>query len=112
MEYANWIITGGLSFEKMTEVRYGHPSGGFCATTDVRIAYQYADMNPADQVPVVLFFAMPYVTLQGFQTNSLVIEDIRDKAYIFLPETFSTMNRVMTNFSIQRLPELNIRFDE
>ena len=112
LESAYGIIRCGLSFDKMMEVRYGHPSEGFCATTDIRVGYQYADMNPASLTPVVLGFSIPYVTLQGFQTSGLVIEDIKDQAYCFLPETFPKMNREMTNFSVKRLPELNIRFDE
>ena len=108
---ANWIAEYGLSWERLSTVEGAF---AFFATIDQKIASQYAAINPAMGTPAILGFGVPVVVMQEFLTSEPpgVIEYVEDKAYAFDPDTFSTMNYVMTNMTVQIVTDATINFDE
>jgi hypothetical protein len=108
---ANWIATNGLSLEGLLQIPGAF---AFCATTEQKVASVYADINPLRGAPAVLGFQLPLITLQGFLSREppWAEEIIEDRGYHFFPATFTTMNLAMTNFSVQKVTEFDLRFDE
>lgn len=113
---AHYLASEGLSVERLREFT---GAWAFWTSTDRQIACGYAYMNQfvftKQRLPFVVGFGLPSsVLLELSATGSppLVDEDVMDKAYRFLPETFTTVNAVRTNFSMEQVTKWDLKFSE
>lgn len=109
---ALWIAEHGLNSERMRA--YYEKTREFWATTSWWQAEQYAALNIAvytkGATPAILGAKVPLAVVDGLllRTPPLVGRTPEDGGYCFQPETFVTINAVMTDKTVTIVAEANL----
>ena len=111
------IAANGLDFERMIEycARFGASPDYFWATTRLRIARTYAELNSVVQLdgvpPAVLGFVLPLTVVSRLSSSAPPLVEQwspEDADYRFNPRAFAAVNAAITNATVTLTSEVQL----